>query len=80
MYKFIKLDLSDYIARISLNRPEKLNALSQQLQLELAECLQACDEDPDVRVITLQGEGRAFCAGYDITPPLKMKLLGNPMT
>ncbi len=69
MYKFIKLNLSDSIARISLNRPEKLNALSQELQLELAQCLKECDEDPTVRVITLQGEGRAFCAGYDITPP-----------
>ena len=69
MYKFIKLNLSDSIARISLNRPEKLNALSQELQLELGQCLKECDEDPTVRVITLQGEGRAFCAGYDITPP-----------
>tara|TARA_B100000676_G_scaffold129477_1_gene128530 strand:+ start:1433 stop:2254 length:822 start_codon:yes stop_codon:yes gene_type:complete len=69
MYKFIKLDSSDYIARIILNRPEKLNALSQELQQELSECLRKCDENPEVRVITLQGEGRAFCAGYDITPP-----------
>jgi enoyl-CoA hydratase len=54
---------------VTLNRPEKLNALSQQLQSELIECLTNADEDPDVRVITLRGAGRAFCAGFDITPP-----------
>ena len=52
-----------------MNRPEKLNALSPQLQAELIECLTNADEDPDIRVITLRGAGRAFCAGYDITPP-----------
>ena len=50
MYKLIKLNLSDSIARISLNRPEKLNALSQELQLELAQCLKECDEDPTVEL------------------------------
>ena len=68
-YEFIKYEASARIARVTLNRPEKLNALSQQLQSELIECLTNADEDPDIRVITLRGAGRAFCAGYDITPP-----------
>jgi len=68
-YEFIKYEASGGIARVTLNRPEKLNALSQQLQSELIECLTNADEDPDIRVITLRGAGRAFCAGYDITPP-----------
>jgi|TARA_B110000116_G_C16760029_1_gene547898 enoyl-CoA hydratase len=68
-YEFIKYEASGGIARVILNRPEKLNALSQQLQSELIECLTNADEDPDIRVITLRGAGRAFCAGYDITPP-----------
>ena len=68
-YEFIKYEASGRIARVTLNRPEKLNALSQQLQSELIECLTNADEDPDIRVITLRGAGRAFCAGYDITPP-----------
>ena len=68
-YEFIKYEASGGIGRVTLNRPEKLNALSPQLQAELIECLTDADEDPDIRVITLRGAGRAFCAGYDITPP-----------
>ena len=64
-----RYEASGGIARVTLNRPEKLNALSPQLQAELIECLTNADEDPDIRVITLRGAGRAFCAGYDITPP-----------
>ena len=64
-----RVGTDDRVARITLNRPEKLNALSQQLQSELIECLTNADEDPEIRVITLRGAGRAFCAGYDITPP-----------
>ena len=69
-YEFIKYEVTDNgVAKVLLNRPEKLNALSLPLQAELYECLQAADDDPAVRVITLRGAGRAFCAGYDVTPP-----------
>ena len=68
-YEFIDYNASDGIGRVRLNRPEKLNALSRDLQLEMVDCLQRADDDPDVRVLTLMGNGRAFCAGYDITPP-----------
>ena len=68
-YEFIEYNASDGIGRVRLNRPEKLNALSRELQLEMVDCLQRADDDPDVRVMTLMGNGRAFCAGYDITPP-----------
>ena len=68
-YEFIDYNASDGIGRVRLNRPEKLNALSRELQLEMVDCLQRADDDPDVRVMTLMGNGRAFCAGYDITPP-----------
>ncbi len=69
-YEFIKYEITDNgVAKVLLNRPEKLNALSLPLQAELYECLQAADDDPAVRVITLRGAGRAFCAGYDVTPP-----------
>ena len=59
-YEFIKYEASGGIARVTLNRPEKLNALSPQLQAELIECLTNADEHPDIRVITLRGAGRAF--------------------
>ena len=69
-YEFIKYDVADNgVARVLLNRPEKLNALNQPLQQELYDCLQNADDDLNVRVITLRGAGRAFCAGYDVTPP-----------
>ena len=69
-YEFIKFEVSDNgVANVLLNRPEKLNALSLPLQKELYDCLQEADDDLNVRVITLRGAGRAFCAGYDVTPP-----------
>lgn len=55
-------------ARITLNRPEKLNALSLELQQELNEALWEADNDTNVRVVILRGNGRAFSAGYDLTP------------
>lgn len=55
-------------ARITLNRPEKLNALSQQLQVELNEALWEADNDNNVHAVIIRGNGRAFSAGYDLTP------------
>jgi enoyl-CoA hydratase len=55
-------------ARITLNRPEKLNALSMKLQRELNTALWEADNDAAVHVIILRGAGRAFSAGYDLTP------------
>jgi len=50
---------------LTLNRPEVLNALNGQLRRALTEALQAANVDPNVRVVILQGAGRAFCAGQD---------------
>ncbi|MCE4601196.1 MAG: enoyl-CoA hydratase-related protein [Desulfurococcales archaeon] len=55
------------IAWIVLNRPRKYNALSPELLKELGESLDELEEDPDVRVVILKGEGRAFSAGADVT-------------
>jgi enoyl-CoA hydratase len=55
-------------ARITLNRPEKLNALSFKLQRELNQALWEADNDTQVHAVILRGNGRAFCAGYDLTP------------
>src|SRR4051794_4074311 len=56
-------------ARITLNRPEKLNALSTKLLAELERVLWEADEDRDVHALLLRGAGTAFCAGYDMTEP-----------
>ena len=55
-------------ARITLNRPEKLNALSMELQTELNQALWEADNDTHVHAVILRGNGRAFSAGYDLTP------------
>lgn len=54
-------------ARITLNRPEKLNAISLELQAELNEALWEADNNNAVHCVILRGEGRAFSAGYDLT-------------
>jgi len=56
------------LAFIVLNRPEKLNALSVELQEEIVRALKEVESDPDVRVAIIKGAGRAFSAGYDIEP------------
>ena len=53
--------------RLTLNRPDKLNALSGELVVALGAAVDAAAADPEVRVIALAGSGRAFCAGYDLT-------------
>jgi enoyl-CoA hydratase len=51
---------------VSLNRPEKLNALSMELRLELERVLRGADDDAATSVIVLRAEGRSFCVGFDI--------------
>jgi len=54
------------LAVISLSRPEKLNALTSAMRRSLGACLKDVAEDPEVKVVLLRGEGRAFCAGADL--------------
>ena len=56
------------ICYLTLNRPEKLNALSPLLMAELREALEVIEVDPDIRVVILTGAGRAFSAGFDLDP------------
>jgi enoyl-CoA hydratase/3-hydroxyacyl-CoA dehydrogenase len=55
------------IAWIVLNRPERLNAINPKMIEEIGRALDDLEEDPDVRVIVFKGNGRAFCAGADVT-------------
>ena len=68
-YEHIAYEVDGGKARITLNRPEKLNALSVRLQRELNEALWEADGTDEVHVIILRGAGRAFSAGYDMSPP-----------
>jgi len=60
-------DVKDNIARITMNRPEKRNALNHQLLSDLDAAFHEADNDPDVRVVVLAGAGPSFSAGYDLT-------------
>ncbi|TDC78894.1 enoyl-CoA hydratase-related protein [Actinomadura sp. 7K507] len=67
MYETILYEVADRVARITLNRPEARNALSDRMTDELLEAFERAKADPDVRVIVLTGSGdRAFCAGADL--------------
>ncbi|HEX2173531.1 MAG TPA: enoyl-CoA hydratase-related protein [Dehalococcoidia bacterium] len=62
----VLFDVQGHIAEITLNRPDALNALNQQLREELYEALDRVDRDPEIRVAIITGAGRAFCAGGDV--------------
>jgi enoyl-CoA hydratase len=53
--------------RLTLNRPDKLNAISAELRESLTAAIEAAATDPAVRVIVIRGAGRAFCSGYDLS-------------
>ena len=54
------------IGRITLNRPEVLNAIDDEVPALLSQAGGAANEDPDIHAIVLSGNGPAFCAGYDL--------------
>ncbi len=58
----------DRVAYLTLNRPEKLNALTTDLMQELLDATKAAEADEEVGCLVLQGAGRAFCSGWDLTP------------
>ncbi len=60
----------EYVARITLNRPEKRNAISGRLRGELFEALHQHDDNPAVRVTIVRGAGTCFSSGYDLGSPL----------
>ena len=68
MGNLVLYEVKDQIAYITLNRPEKLNAINTEMVIELSKTWDRFEEDPDSKVAILSGAGRAFCGGADITP------------
>jgi enoyl-CoA hydratase/carnithine racemase len=66
-YEHIHFEQNDPIARITMNRPEKRNALSLAHMQELIDCLRAIGEGKEAQVVILCGNGPAFCAGHDLS-------------
>lgn len=66
-YTEIEYEVSERVATITLNRPEKMNAYTLVMDGELREALTRADADDDVRVVIVTGAGSAFCAGADLS-------------
>jgi 2-(1,2-epoxy-1,2-dihydrophenyl)acetyl-CoA isomerase len=65
-YQFLKYDVQQGVARITLNRPEVYNALNDEITFELQDAWKAVAKDENARVVVLTGEGKAFCSGQDL--------------
>ena len=65
-HKELIFEVKDRVATITINRPDRYNALTLRMVEELQELVQACDEDRGIRAVVLTGAGQAFCAGGDV--------------
>lgn len=66
-YEFLTCEVRERVAHVTLNRPEKMNALSLALRGEIVAVMQQAERDPDVGCVVLSGAGKCFSAGYDLT-------------
>ncbi|RSK43058.1 enoyl-CoA hydratase-related protein [Bacillus canaveralius] len=66
MHNTVNYELRGQTAWLTLNRPEKLNAFTEELNRELRKALKQAGADPEVRAIVITGAGRAFCSGEDL--------------
>ena len=84
-YSTLTYGRQERIARITLNRPERLNAINDAMPGEIRRAVEQANADDEVHVIVLQGAGRAFCAGYDLkayaegATPLIQEMPWDPM-
>jgi enoyl-CoA hydratase len=65
-YETLLYDVSDRVATITLNRPERFNAIERLMPREIRAAVEAAERDPDVHVIVVKGAGKGFCGGYDL--------------
>lgn len=73
MYQFLKFDISDGVATLTLNRPEVYNAFNDELTFELQDAVKKISKDDSIRVVVITGEGKAFCSGQDLKAALQAK-------
>lgn len=60
-------EVTDGVAKLVLNRPDKLNSFNQQMHAEIRQCMKQVASDPAIRCLLITGSGRGFCAGQDLT-------------
>jgi enoyl-CoA hydratase/carnithine racemase len=65
-YRDLRYEVRDHVATVTLDRPDRLNALSAAMLESFSRALRAAHDDPEVRVVVLTGAGRGFCAGLDL--------------
>jgi enoyl-CoA hydratase/carnithine racemase len=65
-YETLLTDLRDGVLTVTMNRPDRLNAFTEQMMLDWLSLLDAIDRDDDVRAVVVTGAGRGFCAGADL--------------
>ena len=68
-FENIRFEVEGGIARLTLNRPDKLNSFTGAMHAELRVALDTVQDDKSIRVLVLSGAGRAFCAGQDLGDP-----------
>jgi len=66
-FETIQFGISDSIATITLNRPERMNAFTTEMRQEICKALDLTDGNDDVRAVIFTGAGKAFCAGADLS-------------
>jgi enoyl-CoA hydratase len=65
-FETLLYEVADRVATITLNRPDRLNAINDAMPGEIRQAVESANRDEDVHVIVLTGAGRAFCSGYDL--------------
>ena len=65
-FETIRIDKQDGITFLTMNRPEKRNAMNPQMHYEMDRALPELEADPDTKVVVLTGAGETFCAGQDL--------------
>jgi enoyl-CoA hydratase/carnithine racemase len=77
MSDVVRVAVQDRVATVSLNRPDKLNAVSPEVFDGLAEAGRQIEADDEIRAVLITGEGRAFCSGLDLA---SLQAFGQPQT
>jgi 2-(1,2-epoxy-1,2-dihydrophenyl)acetyl-CoA isomerase len=77
-YETVDLSRSGAVAKVTLDRPDRLNAWNRQLGLDLLLALRTAGDDPDVRAVLLTGAGRAFSSGADLREGFEPTTAGTP--
>lgn len=76
-YKTFSVEINDKIAHVAMNRPDKANSLNRTAWEEMQAVFESMDENPEVRVIVLSGNGKHFCAGIDVAMLAQVAPIGG---